>query len=443
MDAALINIPHDVYVPAIDDLADDQAAAIAEANQPEPQADIERDAPKMPAAAVDNPPDEEDAANAENNNPIDVDNWLPDNPTIYFVNLVDRTISNDPNTIRKSIWTPLLPCRLSRFGRILPTEGDGNCFWYAFIDGMRRLNRFTWFNFLGNPSAVVRPGYVGNFDGAIELRSHFHAWLFENKERVLHLGLPAFFLDGDGNPYFPAPNNDAAKSGHKFEPLGDFDWLMQKTFIQEVLSPLRSGNPVPLFFWADAGTTLPLLVLFTGTSAVLYFLDNVNGGRVYRTRLVEYREDGLVQVHHNLPGIVPPPRNAVVLHYDGRLHFEAIELHPDCEYSLSPQTRDMTEQEKSKFTRRVKRIHTNFLKSQPVDLLDSSDESDQDADVPAAPVNNTKAAERNATLHDAPENNTDKVKPEQKADADDGGGKMSALDLAIHNSLQDSKMRKD
>jgi hypothetical protein len=180
---------------------------------------------------------------------------------------------------------------------------------------MNKLHRFKWFQFLGDQKHVGDDQYIGNFDGAMELRIQYHTWLEENRHRLLDLSQPTFFLNYDGIPFHPINNNYSEKLGFHKEKLGDYDRILQQTWTQEELGHLRAGTTLHSFFWADGSLVLPVLALLTGTSVVMYHYLPINGGRARKTRLIEYRDDGLVQIHKDFGGFVPPIKNAVVVHY--------------------------------------------------------------------------------------------------------------------------------
>jgi hypothetical protein len=95
------------------------------------------------------------------------------------------------------------------------------------------------------------------------------------------------------------------------------------------------------------------------------------------TRLIEYRDDGLVQIHKDIGGFVPPIKNAIVVHFDGWNHYEAVELNGNCQYSPNTVPIERSDVQKKTFQRMQFRLKRKLMKrSKVVDFYnDSSSES--------------------------------------------------------------------
>jgi hypothetical protein len=108
---------------------------------------------------------------------------------------------------------------------------------------------------------------------------------------------------------------------------------MDKVYHSGYMSKLKAGQQLDSYFWADSSVHVPYFALFSGVSIVLYT-------RKYgecRTTLYEFwPEIGRVQIHDDVLGFVPPCRRAVLLHYNGVNHYEAVDLQENIRYSPLP-----------------------------------------------------------------------------------------------------------
>jgi hypothetical protein len=181
----------------------------------------------------------------------------------------------------------------------------------------------------------------------MELRREFHHWIARNEEVLLDTVGPTYFLDGDGVPlrFFGCYRNNAKKfKGWKqrHKKLTEFYYKLEKLYHPGYMLQLKEGQHLHSHFWADSSVHLPLFALFTGVSIVLY----TRKFGVCLTQLYEFRSDlGLVQIHQDVEGYVPPIQHAVVLHYNGVDHYEAVDLHENIRYSPYPAPADYTAEE--------------------------------------------------------------------------------------------------
>lgn len=221
---------------------------------------------------------------------------------------------------------------------------------------MRQLGRYRWFASLDNKQ--LPSSSRGVFEGAIELRRHFHNWLVLacNKDELLDLDGPTYFLDREGIPtrLFRNQVNRKLYRGwdHKRKKLNEFYHYLYKIYHLGYMSKLKPGQNLDPYFWANASVHLLLFALFTGVLIVLYTRKH----GVCQTSLFEFRSDvGLVQIHGDVPGFLPPCRRAVLLHYNGYSHYEAVDLQENIKYSALPApTESMTEQA-TELTKRLNR----------------------------------------------------------------------------------------
>lgn len=213
---------------------------------------------------------------------------------------------------RPKYYTPRFADHMNR----KPTRGDGNCGYYSFIDALSVISdlptRMQWTGAGGGGS--------GSWVGQLSLRWLFYNWLLGS--------LPV---------YHDKQNRFCVKMGNKkltretCFASGYSEGLLAGIYNDDIESA-NDGDFLESDYWFRHNDFLPMLALMFGVSICFY--TNTH------TRLLYYRDDGIVQVF-NKDGFQPPIEGAVMMYWNGINHYESVRFKGDALYSPDPAVADV------------------------------------------------------------------------------------------------------